>query len=294
MATKEKGAVFLTGAATGIGYVTALHLDRLGFQVFAGVYFDEYEQTGGETLKEKASERLTTVPIDVTDADSIKAAADTVSSAVGDKGLVGLVNVAGVDVPGPLEAFPIPLLRKHFEVNVIGPIALIQAFMPLLRKGKGRIINFGSMQGRLILPMEGAYCSSKAAVTAINDSLRMECRLSGIPVSLIEPGFIGTNMMDKSIAEYDKLEPQLPQECRDRYGPSVDKVRKLTEKERIRKQGSPPEKVAKVVEKALTAKHPKRRYRVGSGGRIVPAVAKYTPEPILDWAIGVKMFGLHE
>jgi NAD(P)-dependent dehydrogenase (short-subunit alcohol dehydrogenase family) len=294
MATKPKGAVLLTGAATGIGQVTALHLDKQGYRVFAGTYPDPFEPDSVEILKQKASDQLTAVEIDITRAESIAAAVETVSAAVGEEGLCGLVNIAGMDVAGPLEFLPLDLLRRQFEVNVIGQLAMIQAFTPLLRKGKGRVVNFGSMQGRLILPLDGAYCSSKAALTALNDSLRMEYRLSGIPVTIVEPGFIGTNMMDKSIAEYDKLEPRLPQESRDRYGPSVDKVRKLTQNERVRNSGSPPEKVAKVVEKALKAKHPKRRYRVGSGGRIMPGLAKYMPEPALDWLIGVKMFGLRE
>jgi NAD(P)-dependent dehydrogenase (short-subunit alcohol dehydrogenase family) len=282
-AMKNKGAVVITGAATGIGEMTALHLDKLGYRVFAGVYFDAYEKKGGEQLKAKASDRLSTVPLDVTDRQSIASAAKTVTDEVGEEGVVGLVNVHGIDIPGPLEFFPIDLLRRHFEVNVIGTMAVTQAFLPLLRKGKGRVINFGSMNGKMIFPLEAAYCASKAALEAMTDSLRMELRPAGIPVSVIEPGFIGTEMLSKSLDAWDKLEKTLPQEAHDRYGPFIDKAMKRID--RVKNMGSPPEGVAKLVAKALKAKTPKRRYRIGRGSRSMILAAKYVPEPILDWAI---------
>ena len=280
---KSKGAVLITGAATGIGAQTALHLDKLGFWVFAGVFFDEFEQKGGEELKQRASGRLTTVPIDVTNADSIAAAAKTVTSAVGEQGLRGLVNVHGIDIPGPLEFFPIGLLRKHFEVNVIGTMAMTQAFLPLLRKGKGRVINFGSMNGKMIFPLEAAYCASKSALEAMTDSLRMELRPMGIPVSIVEPGFIGTKMLDKSLDAWHKVEATLPQEAHDRYGSFIDSALKRIDK--VKDKGSPPEGVAKLIAKALTVKTPKRRYRIGLGSRTMILAAKYVPEPVLDWTI---------
>jgi NAD(P)-dependent dehydrogenase (short-subunit alcohol dehydrogenase family) len=280
---KSKGAVLITGAATGIGAQTALHLDKVGFRVFAGVFFDEYEQKGGEDLKEKSSGRLTTVPIDVTDADSIAAAAKTVTNAVGEAGLVGLVNVHGIDIPGPLEFYPVKLLQKHFEVNVIGTMALTQAFLPLLRKGKGRVINFGSMNGKMIFPLEGPYCASKAALEAMTDALRIELRPSGIPVSIIEPGFIGTKMLDKSLDAWHKLQRTLPEEAHKRYGPSIDSALKRIDK--VKDMGSPPQSVANLIAKALTTKTPKRRYRIGRGARTMILAAKYVPEPILDRAI---------
>ncbi len=126
--TKDRGAVVVTGASSGIGEACALRLDKLGFQVFAGVRKD----ADGESLKGKASGRLTPVLIDVTDDASIASAAELVGKAVGDSGLAGLVNNAGVAIAGPLEFLPIAELRKQLEVNSIGQIAVTQAFLPLL------------------------------------------------------------------------------------------------------------------------------------------------------------------
>src|SRR5439155_3574156 len=146
-------SIVITGASTGIGRACALRLDRMGFRVFAGVRKTE----DGEALKQQASERLTPVVIDVTDVASIARAAEMVAAEVGEAGLAGLVNDAGIAVAGPLEFIPIEELRKQLEVNVIGQIAVTQVFLPLLRKGHGRIVNMGSISGRLAVPLLGPY-----------------------------------------------------------------------------------------------------------------------------------------
>src|SRR6185503_17646090 len=125
-------AVVITGASTGIGAACALQLDRLGFRVFAGVR----KPADGEALQRQASDRLTPILIDVTDAASIATAADTVAAFVGEAGLAGLVNNAGIGVAGPLEFLPIAELRRQLEINVIGQVAVTQTFLPLLRQGR--------------------------------------------------------------------------------------------------------------------------------------------------------------
>src|SRR6266568_4897165 len=162
------GSVVVTGASTGIGEACALRLDRRGFRVFAGVR----REVDGGALKQKASSRLTPILLDVTDASSIKSAAAAVVAALGEEGLSGLVNNAGIAIAGPLEFLPIDELRRQFEVNVIGQIAVTQAFLPLLRKGHGRIVNMGSIAGKSALPFTGPYCASKFALEALTDSLR--------------------------------------------------------------------------------------------------------------------------
>jgi NAD(P)-dependent dehydrogenase (short-subunit alcohol dehydrogenase family) len=122
-------AVVITGASTGIGRACAIELDRRGFHVFAGVR----TASAAEQLRAEASARLTLVVIDVTEADTIAAAAKTVAEAVGDVGIAGLVNNAGIAVPGPIELVPIENFRRQLEVNVIGQVAVTQAFLPLLR-----------------------------------------------------------------------------------------------------------------------------------------------------------------
>src|SRR5574341_29762 len=178
--------IVITGASTGIGEACALYLDELGYRVFAGVR----RPSDGETLKAKASARLTPVVMDVTDVASIDRAVETVKQAVGSVGLAGLVNNAGIGVGGPLEVVPLADLRKQFEVNVIGQVAVTQAFLPLLRQGRGRIVNMGSIAGRVVMPFMGPYSASKFALEALTDAMRLEFQPWGIQVSIVEPGAI--------------------------------------------------------------------------------------------------------
>jgi NAD(P)-dependent dehydrogenase (short-subunit alcohol dehydrogenase family) len=220
MATKQsqsKGAVLVTGASTGIGRASALRLDQLGFQVFAGVRKD----ADGKALKQKAKGDFTPILLDVTDDASIAAAAKTVSKAVGNRGLAGLVNNAGIVVPGPLEFLPLGDLRSQIEVNVIGQVAVTQAFLPMLRKGRGRIVNIGSIGGRMATPFMGAYNASKFALEALTDSLRMELKPWEISVSIIEPGNIDTRIWEKGQDAADVLLEKLPKEGHDLYDPAL-------------------------------------------------------------------------
>ena len=195
--------VVITGASTGIGAACALHLDALGLRVFAGIR----NAADGEALHAQASSRLVPVHIDVTDSASIAAAVDTIQSLVGDAGLGGLVNNAGIAVGGPLEMLPLDELRRQFEVNVIGQLAVTQAFLPLLRKARGRIVNIGSIAGRVPLPLIGPYSMSKFALNAMTKSLRLEVDAWGIKVAIVEPGAIATPIWKKSTAAADALYP---------------------------------------------------------------------------------------
>ena len=143
--------VVVTGASSGIGAACALYLDKLGWRVFACVLPGE----DGGALRREASERLRLVELEVTDPTAIAAAADTVAAAAGAAGLAGLVNNAGISVTGPLEFLPIPALRQQLEVNVLGQIAVTQAFLPLLRRGHGRIVMMGSPLDAFPLPLTG-------------------------------------------------------------------------------------------------------------------------------------------
>ena len=175
-------------------------LDTQGFRVFAGVRL----APAGQELKRRASDRLTPVILDVTQADSIRTAAEAIGQAVGSDGLAGLVNNAGIVVAGPLELLPIEELRRQFEVNVIGNVAVTQALLPLLRQGRGRIVNMGSLNGVMAPPYFGPYSASKFALEALSDCLRVELRKWGISVSLIEPGSVKTPIWEKS---RDSAEP---------------------------------------------------------------------------------------
>lgn len=274
----DKTAV-ITGASTGIGAACALHLDGLGWQVFAGVR----QPADGEALRQQASDRLTPLLLDVTDPADIAAAAATVTTAVGEGGLAGLVNNAGIALGGPLEFLPIADLRRQLEVNVVGQIAVTQAFLPLLRRRPGRVVNMGSISGRVAMPFVGPYAASKFALEALTDSLRVELRPWGIHVSIIEPGPIITPIWQKSLAAADELTQALPPAAHQLYGAAMAKAR-----ERLigaSQAGIPPEAVAQVVAHALTAKRPKTRYPIGRGVRLAILFARFIPDRLRDWLI---------
>ena len=280
---ETRGAVVVTGASTGIGQACALRLDKIGFQVFAGVR----KEADGESLKRQASEHLTPVFIDVTEEASIASAADTVAAAVGAAGLAGLVNNAGIVVPGPLEFQPLGDIRQQIDVNFIGQIAVTQAFLPLLRKRRGRIVNIGSIGGRMATPFLGAYAASKFAMEAFTDSLRMELQPWGISVSIVEPGSIATPLWEKGQAAADEIDRKLPQTGHDLYDPAVAAMRRVADK--LARAAIPPSAVAKAVAHALTAKRPKTRYLVGRDAKLQAAVAKLVPDRMRDWLIVQRM-----
>lgn len=281
------GAVVITGASSGIGEASAIYLDKLGYQVFAGVR----RNADGEQLRRKTSARLTPLLLDVTDEASIMAAANTVSATLNTVGLVGLVNNAGITVAGPLEILPIAELRKQLEVNVIGQIAVTQAFLPLLRKAQGRVINIGSDSGKISIPLRGAYCASKFALEALTDALRMELRPWGIEVSIIEPGIVKTPIWDKSIALGEDMWSKLPSEAHKFYSSAVYATINTVNK--LSKNGSSAEVVAKAVVQALTAKKPKTRYVVGLHAQISIWLSKLLPDRLQDKLI-IQYFGLPE
>ncbi len=197
----DRGHVVVTGTSTGIGAAAALHLAEQGFEVFAGVRRD----ADGEALRERASGELTPVTLDITDGAQIAAAVERVTAAVGARGLAGLVNVAGIVKPAPLEFQPLADFREQLEVNLIGHLAVIQSFLPLIRQGSGRIVNVGSIGGLVVLPVHGAYSASKFGMEAISDALRLELRQWRIPVSLVDPGATESAIFGKTLAAIDDV-----------------------------------------------------------------------------------------
>jgi NAD(P)-dependent dehydrogenase (short-subunit alcohol dehydrogenase family) len=278
--------VVITGASTGIGEACALELDRRGFRVFAGVR----SETAAQNLQAKASARLTPVMIDVTDAASIAAAAKTVSESVGQSGLAGLVNNAGICVPGPVELVPIEAWRRQLEVNVIGQVAVTQAFLPLLRMARGRVVNMSSINGGVALPYLGAYSASKFALEAVTDALRMELRTSGISVSAVAPGQIDTPIWTKSVDTGDQLASGVAPELLSLYETDTAAMRQAVAG--FVRAASPVDRVVRAVVHALTARRPKTRYFLGWQVRMPFKVMKMLPDWLCDWivlrAIGMK------
>lgn len=276
MSIGENRAVVITGASTGIGAACALRLDRLGFTVFAGVRKTE----DGAVFQRSSSDRLIPILLDVTDLSSIQRSLGIVSERCGPNGVYGLVNNAGIAVPAPLEAIPLSDLRRQLEVNVIGQVAVTQAFLPLIRQARGRIVNMGSIAGRSTIPLMGAYSASKFALEAITDALRLEVQQWGIQVSIIEPGAITTPIWAKSADDAVGREANMEAELKTLYEPTVAAVRKVVDE--AAKRAIPADVVAKVVEHALTAPVPKTRYLVGRDAKIRAFIGQILPDRIMD------------
>ena len=223
------------------------------------------------------------LPLDVTNPAQVAAAADAVCRAVGDTGLTGLVNNAGIVVAGPLEVLPLDQLRRQLEVNVVGQIAVTQAFLPLLRKTRGRIVNMGSFNGRIASPYLGPYSASKHAMEAINDVLRTELRAWRIHVAVIEPGPTTTPIWAKSLAAADSLADQLGSQIVGLYENDLEAVRQRVRK--LAETALPVESVVRCVVHALTARWPRTRYPVGLKVNLLFRAYKWIPDRIWDWII---------
>jgi NAD(P)-dependent dehydrogenase (short-subunit alcohol dehydrogenase family) len=268
-------SVLITGSSTGIGRASALRLDKEGFQVFAGVR----KSSDGDALKNASSGRLIPVILDVTESESIAKAVKTVSEKTNGE-LYGLMNNAGVSAGFTVELTPISALRDVLEVNVISLFAVTQAFLPLLRKSRGRIVNTGSIFGLTAFPGRSAYAASKFAVEAISESLRVELRPFGISVSVIEPGAIATEIWKKITAKSEELILNANPDIYKLYSSLM-----LFYKNTFENQKSlPSEAVADRVYHAFTAKKPKYHCVVGRDAKLFRFIERL-PEKIRDWII---------
>jgi NAD(P)-dependent dehydrogenase (short-subunit alcohol dehydrogenase family) len=264
--------VLITGASTGIGRATALHLAGAGWTVLAGVR----KLADGEALMADGGVRVEPIVLDVTDPAQIAAAVERVDERGG--GLDALVNNAGIGYGGPLELLPIDDLRHQLEVNVLGPVALTQALLPALRRARGRVVLVSSIGGRVAMAFTAPYAASKHALEAIGDALRVELHSSHVQVTLIEPGSVATPIWDKSRAQGDGL--SVPPELLDQYGhvpAAMNKVLSDTER-----RGVPPEQVAKTIAAALTARRMKARYVVGHDARAMLIAKRLLPDHVFD------------
>lgn len=275
-AYKQNGAVVVTGASTGIGRACAVELEKLGMHVFAGVR----KKADADSLARLNKDKLTPIFIDVTDAGSIEKAVEIVKSEIRPEGLHGVVNNAGIGVAAPLEFIDLDELRKQLDVNVVGQMRVTKAFMPFIRQQRGRIVNIGSVSGRMATPLTGPYCASKFAMEGLSDALRLELRPWDIHVALVEPGRIDTPIFAKANARADRLLKQMPAEAELLYRPMIKAVRSAIE---IRLQSAnPPDRVAKAVIHALTAKRPKTRYLVGADAKFQALLATVLPDKLRD------------
>jgi NAD(P)-dependent dehydrogenase (short-subunit alcohol dehydrogenase family) len=270
----------ITGASTGIGQATALRLARAGWTVLAGVRHPD----AGERLAAQApAGRVQPLILDVTDFQQIEQAAARVSElgGGGDSSpgrLDALINNAGIGFGGPLELIGPDDLRKQFDVNVLGQIAVTQALLPALRAAQGRIIFLSSVGGRVAMAFTAPYAASKHAIEAIGDALRVELATSNVQVALVEPGSVATPIWDKARESRQQL--SVPPSMQKEYGhvpQAMDKALQDTAK-----RGVPPEQVAETIEKALTARRMKSRYLIGRDARAMVIARRLLPDHVFD------------
>ncbi len=276
---ENRGAVVVTGASSGIGAAAAELFAREGFVTFAGVRSDaDAARVAG------LHPNMRPLKLDVTDRAAIDAAARSVAAS--GHPLRGVVNNAGVAVAGPLEFLPVDELRRQFEINLFGPVAVSQAFLPQLRASHGRLIFVGSISGRLAVPFISPYSASKFALRAVADALRVELAPAGIAVALVEPGSVRTPIWSKGRASRDRLTVLLTPLATEYYGPQIEAVFAQTQREED--HAMPVERVTAVLLHALTAPKPRARYVVGRDARAGSIVA-LLPPALRDRAIRASM-----
>jgi NAD(P)-dependent dehydrogenase (short-subunit alcohol dehydrogenase family) len=240
-------SVLISGASGGVGRELTEALSGEGWQVFAGVRSPE-----AAAELEGSGQSVRAVELDVTDQGSIQSAAEAVASRVGERGLTALVNNAGIIVQGPLELVPLRALRRQFEVNVIGQVAVAQAMLPLLRAGGGRIVNIGAASGLVTVPMFGPISASKTALESITDALRMELKHQGVSVSIVDPGALETEIFAKAAAASERDGLAGSPEAQRVYARAIAATSTaLSDSPR-----SPVDRAAATIEKALTARRP--------------------------------------
>jgi len=231
-------------------------------------------------LREAASGPLLPVMLDVTDSAQIAAVAELIGKEVGEAGLDGLVNNAGIAVPGPLEALPIDDFRRQVEVNLTAHVAVTQALLPAIRTARGRIVFVTSIGGLMAFPMFGAYHAAKFGLEAVGDVFRRELRQWGISVSVIEPGSIDTPIWERGDREVDAFLACISDEQRQLYGNSMATYREVAKRTGAR--GIPAEKVARTIEHALSARRPRTRYVVGADARGQALLSRVLPDRLVD------------
>jgi NAD(P)-dependent dehydrogenase (short-subunit alcohol dehydrogenase family) len=246
-------SVLVTGASSGIGRATALRLARAGWRVYGGVRADD-------AADDLCALGVAPVRLDVTDAEQVAAAGREVGPE-----LHGLVDNAGIAIAAPLELVPLDELRRQLEVNVVGQVAVLQAVLPALRRGRGRLVLMGSVGGRSALPFLGPYAASKHALEAFADVLRVELAPWGIAVSIVEPASVATPIWTKGAAHADALRDGLDAERAALYAERIARFRAVA---LSRGPGIDPDVVAKAVEHALCSSRPKARYLVGRDARL--------------------------
>ncbi|HEY3865556.1 MAG TPA: oxidoreductase [Solirubrobacteraceae bacterium] len=267
-------AVMITGCSSGIGEATARRLAAGGWTVYSSA-------RRVESIEHLKDAGCRTLALDVTDEDSMRAAVQEVERAEGAVGM--LVNNAGYSQGGAIEQVPLEAARRQFETNVFGPIALTQMVLPAMRAQRwGKIVNIGSMGGRLTFPGGGLYHATKYSMEAISDALRFEVKGFGVDVVLVEPGLITTEFANTAVARAGEAADDGP------YAEFDAKLAALTTgvyEGPMRHLGGGPDTVAKAIEKAISRRRAPTRVPVTASARLSILQRKLTPDRVWDAAM---------
>jgi NAD(P)-dependent dehydrogenase (short-subunit alcohol dehydrogenase family) len=274
----------VTGASSGIGRATAVRLAAAGHHVYAGVR----SRVDGDKVTLAASHgEVTPLLLDVTDARQIAEAVATVTQHAG-TGLDGLVDNAGIGLACPTELLPLDTFRRLLEINVTGQLAVTQAFLPLVRRARGRIVVIGTIGVRFGPPFAGPLDATKAALTALSDALRQELAPWGVRVVLVEPASINSAAPDKVLRDAEAAMAAAPPSGRALYQETL--TRMLAVMLRRERDGSAPEVAAETIVEALTSRRPRAVYLTGKNARRLSMISRL-PTPALD-AVRRRIFRL--
>ncbi|MFC9710565.1 SDR family oxidoreductase [Paenibacillus sp. NPDC056933] len=280
MSFKTQELVMVTGTSSGIGRATAEQLAAEGFHVLAGVR----RQEDADKIKRK---NIEPVIVDVTNIDTLKALAERVEQDPLGRPLRAVVNNAGIAVNAPLEMVPLDEFRRQFEVSVIGQVAVIQALTPALLNSGGRVVNIGSVGGKISMPGFGIYSAAKYAMEAINDSLRREMSSFGLKVIMITPGGVSTGLSEQGIRTAERLAKLMTPDQHRRHDRLFDAVK--AQAETWATDGIRPEKVAAVVSRAIHVSKPRTRYTVGRDSALLTRLVRILPDKLLDRMLRSQM-----
>ncbi|QLY27125.1 SDR family oxidoreductase [Bdellovibrio sp. KM01] len=271
--------VLITGASTGIGFDLTRTLCEKGYKVWAGVRKPE----SLDRLTEDFGGLLTVLKLDVTNAHDIEKAFKIVQSEMNKNQELILVNNAGIAFGGPIEGLSIEEWKKVFDVNLFGMVEMTSVFLPLIRQTKGRVINMGSISGRVAAPFMGPYSTSKFAVKAFTDSLRRETAPLGVHVSLIEAGPIRTEIWSKSIDAADEAAKKLAPEVREVYGAMLSALREGVIE--TAKDAVPVQNVTMAILHAIQSRIPRVNYLVGKNIKLQAGFMKFMSTKMVDRVI---------
>ncbi len=278
--TTTSELVVVTGASTGIGRAAAKRLAADGFHVLAGVR----RQQDAERL---ATGNIEPLILDITDEVHVSALARRVADDRGGRRLRAVVNNAGIAVNAPVETLNLEEWRRQFDVSLFGQIAVTQAVLPALLGSGGRVINIGSVAGRVAMPGFGPYAAAKFAMEAVSDALRREVAEFGVEVVVITPGAVRTNMTESGIATATRLSEAMTPDQHGRYDKLVNAF--LEQVEAFARDGVEPERVAAVISRAVTGRKPRTRYTVGRDAAAMVPLTRIVPDRLLDRMLRRRM-----